>query len=327
MSTSQIHEFLLDQEWDMPFFKRLAHNDTGRAVGHQGGIVLPKDLRRFFPTLDETQTSVVSPTTDRNLRVAMCLDTKQVADAVVRYQLQTWGGTRTPESRITDNMGPLRDHAEEGDLLLFQRHGDALDWFRLVLIKKTTLHFSEVDGWTAGRRWGPLFVDEQPVTQAEVLKATKRLLSLAEQPFALVRQDSSRTETRQSRIARSSVFSERVRAEYERRCCVSGIIIATPTNLYEVEAAHVVPVSVRGTDDIRNGLALTQTLHWAFDRGLFGILPNRKVYLPRKVKLMAKNSFLKQFEDKSISEAKTNNLRVHTDALHWHFENRVKQWE
>jgi putative restriction endonuclease len=137
----------------------------------------------------------------------------------------------------------------------------------------------------------------------------------------------SRIETRQNRIARGSAFPLRIRAEYEKRCCVSGILIATPAYLYEVEAAHVVPVSEGGTDDIRNGLALTQTLHWAFDRGLFGIRPDRTIYLPGRVKAMTENSYLGQFEGRQILEAKTTQLRAHPDALEWHFKNRVKQWD
>jgi putative restriction endonuclease len=89
-----IKEFFLNEDWDVPFFKRLAHNDTGQAVGHQGGIVLPKDLRQFFPTLDKAQTSAATPTTDRSLRVELYLATGRVAEATVRYQIQTWGGIR-----------------------------------------------------------------------------------------------------------------------------------------------------------------------------------------------------------------------------------------
>jgi putative restriction endonuclease len=324
---SRFREFLLGKEWDAPFFKRLAHNDTGRAAGHQGGIVIPKELRRFFPTLDAAQTSAVSPTIDRSLRVEMYLSTQYISDAMVRYQFQTWGGTRPPESRMTDNLGPLRDQAEKDALLIFQRRADALDHFRLVLVKTAAREFTAVNVWTRGQRWGPLFVDDLPVTEVELVQAATELLAMANRPFETIRTDISRVETRQSRIARSSVFPERVKIEYEHKCCVSGIIIATPSRLYEVEAAHVVPVSEGGTDDIRNGLTLTQTLHWAFDRGLFGVLPNRMIYLPRRVKLVTENSYLKQFEGRSIAEAGTANLRVHPDALSWHFENRVQQWE
>ena len=231
------------------------------------------------------------------------------------------------ESRITDNLGPLRKIASKGDLLLFQRRADALNQFRLILVKKAAPDFSVVNGWTKGENWGALFTEEPPVTQAEITTASRELVTLAEQPFTVVKPQVSRIETSQIRIARSAVFPQRVRAEYERTCCVSGIMIATPTYLYEVEAAHVVPVSEGGTDDIRNGLALAQTLHWAFDRGLFGILPNRTIYLPSKVKAMKDNSFLMHYDGRPIHEAKTAGLRVHADALRWHLENRVKQWD
>jgi putative restriction endonuclease len=322
-----MREFLLNDEWDTPFFKRLSHNDSGEATGHQGGIVVPKDLRQFFPSLDETQISSTTPTTDRTLRAELYVGARHLTIAPVRYQFQTWGGTRKAESRITDNLGPLRGKAQEGDLLLFQRRADAFNRFRLILVKKTSPEFKEVNGWTDGRKWGALFIDERPVTQGEIVEAADELLALAEQPFAVVKPEISRIETRQNRIARGSAFPLRVRAEYQKRCCVSGILIATPAYLYEVEAAHVVPVSEGGTDDIRNGLALAQTLHWAFDRGLFGILPNRTIYLPGRVKVMTENSYLRQFEGKQILEAKTTNLRAHPDALDWHLKNRVKQWD
>lgn len=86
-------------------------------------------------------------------------------------------------------------------------------------------------------------------------------------------------------------------------------------------------MSEAGSDDIRNGFTLAQTLHWAFDRGLFGVLPNRTIHIPRRVKSMAQNAFLRQFENRPITEARTASLRVHSDAFRWHMENKVRQWE
>jgi putative restriction endonuclease len=39
----------------------------------------------------------------------------------------------------------------------------------------------------------------------------------------------------------------------------------------EVEAAHIKPVSENGPDTVRNGLALSGTVHWMFDRGLVSV--------------------------------------------------------
>lgn len=322
-----MREFLTNPDWDAPFFKRLAHNDTGDAAGHQSGMVLPKDLRQFLPTLDESVTSHIAPTIERYLRIEMFVGTQHLTNGMVRYQFQTWGGTRQPESRITDGLRPLRDLAHEGDLMLFQRRADALDKFRLILVNQDTPEFTEIRQWVHGRRWGALFDNEAPVTQLNLTQAAEEIIELGQQPFEVVKAGVPRVETRQSRIARSSAFREQVRREYGFKCAVSGIYIMTPTMLPEVESSHVVPVSEGGSDDIRNGFALTQTLHWAFDRGIFGVLPNRTIYIPQKVKRMTTNTFLKQFENKPITEAATPISRVHNDAFRWHFENLVRQWD
>jgi putative restriction endonuclease len=323
---SQLLDFLASEEWDAPFFKRLARNDTAEARGHQAGMVLPKDLREFFPALDERRISARHPTIDRNIRVGMFTGVKQIATGVVRYQFQTWGGTRSPESRITDGFAPIHRRARGGDILLFQRSAEALDQFRFILIRQGTRAYTEVNRLVGDRPRGPLFAENPPVTQNQLVAAANELEQLAIQPFSLT-VERTRVETRQSRVARSSVFPVLVGREYDWRCCVSGIEIQTPYRLHEVEAAHVVPVTEGGADDVRNGLSLSRTLHWAFDRGLFGIAPDRTVHVARRVMSGTANEFLKQFHGRSIDEARTDDLRAHADALDWHLRHRVRQWE
>jgi putative restriction endonuclease len=327
MANQSLKELLATPDWDAPFFKRLAHNDTGHAAGHQAGLALPKDLRQYLPTLNEAATSLTTPTTDRYLRAELFVGTSHLTDAALRYQFQTWGGTRSAESRITSGFAPLHTRARGGDLLIFQRRADVLDKFRLLLLRQGTPEFAEADTWAAGRNWGPLFKGASPLTGVQLSQAQTQIASLAQQPFQLLRPEIPRVEETQSRIARTVVFREQVRNEYERRCCISGILVATPTGLFETESAHVVPVGEGGSDDIRNGIALTQTIHWAFDKGLVGILPTRRIHIPRAVKLGPENAMLKQLDGKAIAEAKNAHLRVHEDALAWHYENRVKQWD
>lgn len=87
------------------------------------------------------------------------------------------------------------------------------------------------------------------------------------------------------------------------------------------------PLSEGGSNDIRNGIVLSQTLHWAFDRGLFGVLANRTIYVPRRIKAMPENVFVKQLEGRAILEARSSKLRVHRAALEWHLENCVRRWD
>lgn len=71
-----------------------------------------------------------------------------------------------------------------------------------------------------------------------------------------------------SRAFRDRAFARLVREAYGGRCAISGLEIRNGGGRPEVEAAHIVPVEQRGPDVLANGLALSGTLHWMFDRGL-----------------------------------------------------------
>lgn len=326
MPQSKLREFLFSDEWDVPFFKRLAHNDTARAKGHQAGLVIPKALRPFFPVLDESKTSKANPTIDRRILVHMFVGLRQVGEGRARYQFQTWGGERPPEGRLTDNLAPIRGLAKANDILVFQRSADTLDRFRLLLFQRRRPGFREVSSFAEGRRWGPLVEGDEPVTAEDLKNAEKEFDETAKEPFVL-KTKRKRVESRSSRVARSSAFASRVSKEYQWTCAVSGVALATPSKLYEVQAAHVVPVSEGGTDDIRNGIALSHTLHWAFDWGLFGIREDRTIYIPQRVRRMVDNTFLREFRNKRIKEARTEHMRVHEMAFAWHMKYRVKIWD
>ena len=326
MANSRLREFLFNEEWDLPFFKRLAKNDTAEGKNNQGGPVIPIALRQYLPSLDSADISPTSPTSDRFLRSELFIGLHQVDEATIRYQFQTWGGSRSPEGRLTRNLGLVYSQSKRGDILIIQRRVDSLDQFRLVLIQQNQAVYSEINHLTNGRKWGALYDSEPPLTQNELEDAVIEIEALSNHPFIL-RVTRQRIESRRTRIARSSAFPRRVGREYEWKCAVSEISLRSPEGLSEIEASHVVPVNEGGTDDVRNGLALCQTLHWAFDRGLFGIDSARRVYLPARIRNSPGNSFLKRFNGRKIREATTERLRVHQDALTWHIKERVTLWE
>ena len=325
MNADLLLQFLNDPAWDAPFFKRLAHNDTGQASGHQGGVVVPKDLRGYFPALDEGLASAITPTVDRYLLAEMFVPGQQVGSDMVRYQFQTWGGTRSAESRLTDNLGPIRNKAHEGDLFIMQRSRDRLDSFRLVLVRKTDAAFAQLSTLTQGSRWGALFATRPPISQQELVVARTAMLADTAQPFVPVRENVPRVATSRQAIARDTAFRETLLTQYRRRCAVSGIALATHS-LAEAEAAHVIPIGRGGADEPRNGFTLTGTLHWAFDRGLFGVGDNRRVLVPAPVRAMQDNAWLVQFHDKPINEAHTSALRTAAEAFAWHRSNLLTQW-
>ena len=74
-----------------------------------------------------------------------------------------------------------------------------------------------------------------------------------------------------SRAFRDASFARQVKRAYRARCAMSGLALRNGGGRPEVEAAHIIPVEAKGPDSLRNGLALSGTLHWMFDRGLVGV--------------------------------------------------------
>jgi putative restriction endonuclease len=78
-------------------------------------------------------------------------------------------------------------------------------------------------------------------------------------------------ETTLTRPFRDEAFRRHVRLAYDNRCAISGLKLINGGGRPEVQAAHIKPVASAGPDSVRNGLALTGTMHWMFDRGLISI--------------------------------------------------------
>ena len=81
-----------------------------------------------------------------------------------------------------------------------------------------------------------------------------------------------------SRSRRDAAFSRVVRRAYGNRCAISGLELRNGGGRPEVEAAHIRPVGDGGPDVVQNGLALSGTLHWMFDRGLIPIAQDHSVW-------------------------------------------------
>lgn len=306
-------------EWDFPVFKVLAKNDTGSAASNQSGILIPKDLRRFFPGL-AGETTASSPTVDRRIEAQLFVENEFLGTVATRYQFQTWGGTRSPESRVTSQLGPLTNAAAGGDVVVFQRGIDRFDFFRFILVRQASSLFKDVSALARQRRWGVL-ESEAPVSTGDLDTAKADHQATAGRPFSLFDSLTSMTTSTTRKVARSIVFRSEVIDQYREACAVCGGALRTPSGLIELDAAHVVPRSCLGADDVRNGLALCKRHHWAFDKGMFGVDDDRRVVIPETVAALPENRMLLELSGRSISEAKDDASKVHPDAFKWHREN------
>jgi len=66
-------------------------------------------------------------------------------------------------------------------------------------------------------------------------------------------------------------------------CAITGLKFVNGGGRAEVQAAHIKPVEHDGPDIITNGLALSGTAHWMFDRGLISLSDDLDVLVSRHV--------------------------------------------
>lgn len=78
---------------------------------------------------------------------------------------------------------------------------------------------------------------------------------------------------------RAAAFARQVKTAYQNQCAMSGLSLTNGGGRPEVEAAHIKPVAHGGPDSVRNGLALSHTLHWMFDRGLISVADDHLILI------------------------------------------------
>lgn len=74
-----------------------------------------------------------------------------------------------------------------------------------------------------------------------------------------------------NRKIRDATFRTQVCGAYENTCAVTGLRIVNGSGKAEVQAAHIWPVAEGGPDVVQNGIALSGTVHWLFDRHLISL--------------------------------------------------------
>lgn len=311
---------------DNAVYKKLAHNDTGAAAGHQGGIVIPKAISEFFPPLP-TENAEGQPTVDKRIKADLFVAGVRVGTVETRYQHQTWGGTRSAERRLTDNLGPLRNVATEDDIVLFKK--DLLDdeYLQIHLLQKGSEEYKQLDARIGSKRWGIVDPNHPPVSISEI-KDAELAIELETQKEAYVfGQERPETETRTARKARDRAFRNRVLQQYDYRCAFTARKYISPLSqkIVGLDAAHIVPVQYSGTDHPANGIPLSKDLHWAFDNGLLGVSEDRCILVPDSVCALEGNEFLRDLNGARILEAAEVSLRSLDIAFRWHRENVLVQ--
>lgn len=164
--------------------------------------------------------------------------------------------------------------------------------------------------------------DEEPLLPRAGALAETNLFKEERAPYA-ADVERERVAVYSSRIVRDRVFRRVVLEAYDSRCAITGLKFINGGGRAEVEAAHIKPVEHHGPDIITNGIALSGTAHWMFDRGLISLSDDLQVLVSRQVNDIGS---VWNLVNKSKRATVPNNptYRPHPSYLAWHREHCFK---
>ncbi len=126
-----------------------------------------------------------------------------------------------------------------------------------------------------------------------------------------------------NRVVRDRNFRKSVLRAYGERCAITGLRLINGGGRAEVEAAHIRPVEHDGPDIVSNGLALSGTAHWMFDRGLVGLSDDLTILVSRQSNDMDAVNAMINSSGRLLAPERLAN-RPRTEFVTWHRENCFK---
>lgn len=118
-----------------------------------------------------------------------------------------------------------------------------------------------------------------------------------------------------SRKFRDAKFKQNVRSAYDRTCAFTGLRLINGKGRPEVQAAHIIPVEKNGPDDVRNGIALSATVHWMFDRGLLSLTDDFEIMRSRHLNHDVSHLLRSEGRARVPDDPR---LKPHPYYLNWH---------
>lgn len=117
---------------------------------------------------------------------------------------------------------------------------------------------------------------------------------------------------------RDKAFKDVVLEQYAFTCAVTGQQYCSD-HLVEAQAAHIIPRRINGSDDPRNGIALSHTAHWAFDQGMFTLSDQYEIIVHPKARHARINKFsIIDLQGQPINKPDDDAFWPHKEAIDWH---------
>ncbi len=145
-----------------------------------------------------------------------------------------------------------------------------------------------------------------------------------EQALFTFNEQRDRVSVTMSRILRDRVFRRVVLRSYNERCAVTGLKLINGRGRAEVAAAHIRPVEASGPDIVSNGIALSGTAHWMFDRGLISLSDDLEILISRQTNNPQEIQSIINKSGRALAPTRMSD-RPHPHFLEWHREHCFKQ--
>lgn len=164
-------------------------------------------------------------------------------------------------------------------------------------------------------------------SEEDILPRTEHLNTVdgfgeAQEPFATFTARERITQIT-NRAVRDRNFRKTVLGAYGERCAITGLRLINGGGRAEVEAAHIRPVEHGGPDIVSNGVALSGTVHWMFDRGLVGLSNDLSILVSRQTNdVAAVNSMINPSGKLLVPKRAANRPRI--EFVTWHRESCFK---
>ena len=127
-----------------------------------------------------------------------------------------------------------------------------------------------------------------------------------------------------NRPFRDATFRYVVLKAYENQCAITGLKIINGQGRVEAEAAHIQAVSEGGPDAPNNGIALSGTCHWLFDRHLISVTDDYELLVSPNIPQRLRRLFPQEGE--KVFVPKQRLLQPSSTYLEFHretFENKL----
>jgi len=188
------------------------------------------------------------------------------------WQLKPWGNKEIPvtKSNSIKSFRALRETVECAIL------SDELAQALQNPVSRNEIKLTLLEKYFPGKYFN---LYKAPVLYSEVIQ--KEMLFDPEENYARkvikIFKALNQSEREEELILRSHIFRKNVLKIYDGRCAISGMKLEFGKNITMVDACHIIRFADAQGDTISNGIALSPTLHRAFDRGLVSVSDDYRV--------------------------------------------------